>query len=272
MDFTLFVYKLLLTTLRGNGYVFQPFKNFLQAPAMKVVVLRHDIDKLPQNALKTAQLENELGIQGSYFFRVVSDSWDKEVMGRIAELGHELGYHYEDLAIAGGNYEKAIRHFERQLAGFRQIYPVKTICMHGSPLSTHDNRDLWKHYDYRDFGIIGEPYFDLDFNEMLYLTDTGRKWDGDKVSVRDKVSPRKSGFNNLIPEYEEPRSDVWSLKIRNTFDIIAAAEKGLLPEKMMINTHPQRWTNKPLPWLTELVWQNIKNVVKRGLLLIRGRV
>ena len=38
-----------------------------------------------------------------------------------------------------------------------------------------------------DFGIIAEPYFDVDFDEVFYLTDTGRRWDGDSVSVRDKV-------------------------------------------------------------------------------------
>jgi hypothetical protein len=36
-------------------------------------------------------------------------------------------------------------------------------------------------------GIIGEPYFDVDFSKMLYLTDTGRRWDGGIVSVRDKA-------------------------------------------------------------------------------------
>ncbi len=30
--------------------------------------------------------------------------------------------------------------------------------------------------------------------------------------------------------------------------------------------HPQRWTDKPLPWLKELVWQNVKNVPKYYLL------
>ena len=34
---------------------------------------------------------------------------------------------------------------------------------------------LWEKYDYRDFGIIGEPYFDINFEEVLYLTDTGQK-------------------------------------------------------------------------------------------------
>jgi|SRR5690625_113581 len=52
---------------------------------------------------------------------------------------------------------------------------------------TEISRDLWKWYSYRDYGIIAEPYFDLDFSRVLYLTDTGRRWDGDKVSVRDRA-------------------------------------------------------------------------------------
>jgi len=59
--------------------------------------------------------------------------------------------------------------------------------MHGSLLSKWDNWDLREKYDYRDFGIIAGPYFDVDFDEVLYLTDTGRRWDGDKVSVRSKA-------------------------------------------------------------------------------------
>ena len=45
------------------------------------------------------------------------------------------------------------------------------------------------------------------------------------------------------------------MSFRHTWDIIAAAEKGLLPDKIMLNTHPLKWTK-------ELVWQNVKNVVK----------
>ena len=79
--------------------------------------------------------------------------------------------------------------------------------MHGSPLSKYDNRDLWKKYDYRDYGIIGEPYFDIDFNEVLYLTDTGRRWNASGSNVRDKV---KSKYN---------------YNFKSTFDIISALEK-----------------------------------------------
>ena len=35
-------------------------------------------------------------------------------------------------------------------------------------------------------------------------------------------------------------------RFHSTFEIIEAAEKGLLPDKIMINTHPQRWTDDPV--------------------------
>ncbi|HBQ81446.1 MAG TPA: hypothetical protein DD745_00995 [Bacteroidales bacterium] len=50
---------------------------------------------------------------------------------------------------------------------------------------------MWKYYDYRDFGITGEPYFDVDFDKVFYLTDTGRRWDGDSFNIRDKSINRK---------------------------------------------------------------------------------
>jgi len=52
--------------------------------------------------------------------------------------------------------------------------------------------------------------------------------------------------------------EVRDLKLRKTFDIIEAVKKGLLPDEVMINTHPQRWTDDYAPWMKELVWQNMK--------------
>lgn len=125
--------------------------------------------------------------------------------------------------------------------------------MHGSPMSPHDNRRIWSEYSYRDYDIIGEPYFDIDFKKFLYLTDTGRRWNGDKVSVRDKVSTRKKGRN------------LFKFNFQNTQQIIEAVDKGKLPNRIMITTHPQRWHIALIPWINELISQNIKNVVKKYL-------
>jgi len=146
-------------------------------------------------------------------------------------------------------YSEAFRDFKENLEKLRKLYPVKTICMHGSPLSKWDNRDLWTKYDYRDFGIIGEPYFDVDFHEVFYLTDTGRRWGGDSVSVRDKVEGHPSVIRSAVNSSISRGKEVGDLRFRHTWDIIAAAERGLLPDKMMINTHPQRWDDRAWPWV-----------------------
>jgi hypothetical protein len=240
------------------------------------VILRHDVDKKPMRSLRTAELENELGIKGTYYFRVRKDKLPKEVIEQIAKMGHEIGYHYDDLNVANGNIEKAQKLFQANLSKIREFAMVKTACMHGSPLSKHDNRTLWKDRSYREFGIIGEPYFDIDFNEVLYLTDTGRRWDGDKVSIRDKVRYKRSevmgkredcGQKTEAREELEKRSrgavcDPPALCIHSTMDILHALGKAMLPDKIMLTIHPQRWTDNRLLWTKELVWQNIKNLIK----------
>jgi len=197
-----------------------------------------------------AKLETQKNVNGIYYFRIISNVCNPTIINQISSLNHEIGYHYEDLTLTNGNMEKAWDSFRRNLDYLRKFYPVKTICMHGSPRSKYDSRDLWKKYNYKSLGIDFEPYFDLDFNEWFYLTDTGRRWDGWKTSVRDKM----------------PQQEKWikeGLVFHSTNDIIKAAEEGRLPNKIMITIHPQRWTNNPFQWTKELVMQGVKNQVKR---------
>jgi hypothetical protein len=271
MDFTLNTYITLLNSLLRQGFSFQRFDQYLTNPLQKSIILRHDVDLLPENSTRTAQIENSVGISGTYYFRAVPESWDELIMKKIASLGHEIGYHYECLTTCKGNYEEAINDFEQNLAHFRALVPVTTICMHGSPLSKYDSRLLWDNYNYREFSIIGEPYFDIDFSEVLYLTDTGRRWDGDKFSIRDK--PRLRDEETKIGKDEEGENrrkgeevngnKIGILKFHSTFDIIKAANESKLPDKIIITVHPQRWTDQPIPWAKELIMQNIKNIVKR---------
>lgn len=54
MDFTLKTYKSLLESISDSGYEFQTFEEFILSPKERVVVLRHDVDRLPNNALRMA--------------------------------------------------------------------------------------------------------------------------------------------------------------------------------------------------------------------------
>lgn len=247
MDFTLTKYKELVVALKAQYNSFQTYQEFLETPASKSIVLRHDVDLLPQNSLTFAKIQAQNNIKGSYYFRAVPESWDEKIIKEIASLGHEIGYHYECLTTCNGNLDKAIQDFDKNLKALRALAPVNTICMHGSPMSKYDSKDIWKKYNYREFGIIGEPYFDTDFKNVFYLTDTGRCWDGHKVSVRDKVD---SGFDLLF---------------HSTDEVIEAINTQKLPSQIMFTFHPQRWTDSTLLWYKELVVQNLKNQVKRVL-------
>ena len=278
MDFSLNKYNELLSALSGAGFTFQPFNDFIENPSEHSIILRHDVDTKKLNSLRFARIQAEKDISASYYFRIVPQSFDEMVVREIASLGHEIGYHYETMDTAGGDIDKAWDEFRRNLDTFRQITPVKTICMHGSPLSKYDNRSLWEKYDYRSLGLVGEPYFDIDFSKVLYLTDTGRRWDGEKVSVRDKVrtedrrprnEERTKSNKIFIPIEAEgthplhPEPCTLNPTFHTTNDIIKAANTGKLPDQIKITFHPQRWTDKPGPWVKELVWQNVKNLVKR---------
>lgn len=242
MDFTIETFRELLKNMHEAHYAFKSFENWIKYPSKRTVILRHDVDKNPLNSLKIAQIQKDHGLYGTYYFRILPESFIPKIIYTIATLGHEIGYHYEDLTLCRGDKEKAIESFKKNLDKIREIYPVKTICMHGSPLSKYDNKSLWLDYNYRSYGIIGDAYLDTDFSRVLYLTDTGRCWNGSNIAIRDKVN---SNFN---------------YNFHTTFDIIRSIQK--LPDQIMITIHPQRWNDQWWPWTKELLLQNIKNTIK----------
>jgi hypothetical protein len=264
VDFTLSAYRQLLNALQLADYAFYTFEDWCEGKAVgRYVILRHDVDLKAGRSLVTATIEAEMGIRATYYFRMVPQSNQPEIIQAIAALGHEIGYHYEDLSLFNGDADKAFDHFKAQLAYFRQFYPVKTICMHGSPTSKFDNRDLWKLNDYRELGVIGEPYLDFltskaaTSGDIAYFTDTARMWDGGKYNVRDK-----SVICDQLSVISSKKR-----KIHTTFDFIEYIKNKPTGNGMMITTHPQRWTDKPLSWLQELVFQNIKNYIKKMLVV-----
>jgi hypothetical protein len=251
-DFTLKTYAELLAALISKNYGFITFRNFMEGVSSQTsfVILRHDVDLLPDNALQMAILENQFGLRGTYYFRIIPESFNLPVMQKIADLGHEIGYHYEDMDLAHKRYkeseevliEKAYESFCHNLKIFQKHFDIKTVCMHGSPRARYDNKVIWSKYDYKQLGLIGEPYFDINFNECAYFTDTGRRWNASQMSIRDKVN------------------SAYRFNFKTTYHIIE--NSALLPPGIMFNIHPQRWHNRLLPWAKELIVQNVKNIIK----------
>jgi hypothetical protein len=228
-DFTLQRYRDLCEEIIGSGYrVFTVNDFLLQRPRSDFVILRHDVDSRPWMALKMAGIEKDLDIRATYYFRFAKGIFDPEIIRRIDDMGHEIGYHYEVLSRAGGNYEDAIRLFGQELEEFRKICNINTICMHGSVLSKYDNKKLWSLYNFRDFGIAAEAYLSLG-NDFSYLSDTGWEWN------------RKHKLRDLMPS-EEDNSSVNSTD--DLFDIISNNKI----KNIYLLVHPGNWTDGHYDW------------------------
>jgi hypothetical protein len=103
-DFRLEKYKDLCLAPLDSGYTPLTVYSYLVLEGKKknnnkLVVLRHDIDRKPKNALRVAELEHELGIQSTYYFRFPY-TFKPDIIGEMHDLGHEVGYHYEILSKA----------------------------------------------------------------------------------------------------------------------------------------------------------------------------
>ncbi len=251
-DFTLAAYQLLLETLQSSNYMLGTFQQFVSnAELTEFVVLRHDVDRLPKLALEKAKLENRMGIKSTYYFRMIPSIFKPQIIRAIHDLGHEIGYHYEDLAMANGNRDQALKMFHNNLETLRTIVPVSTICMHGSPLSKYDNRDLLPYINFAENQILGEPYQEMNPEKWIYYTDSARRWDGDAFVVRDKTSSTRKQM------------------ARSTFDLIKIVSDRLDSPFLMITTHPERWCNNNIQWLKQLVLQSVKNRMKQLLIILK---
>ena len=102
-------------------------------------------------ALRMAKLEKGLNITSSYYFRY-PQTFTESIVSDICDLGHEVGYHYEELARANGNYTRAMTNFEKALICFKKTVPIRTVSAHGSILSKWDNKKLWSEVEMAKYG------------------------------------------------------------------------------------------------------------------------
>ena len=68
-DFTLHKYQQLLHSLMDQDYESQTLHEYLSTPLSRCIILRHDVDKQPAQALAFAKIESKLGLKGVYYFR-----------------------------------------------------------------------------------------------------------------------------------------------------------------------------------------------------------
>lgn len=237
-DFSLAIYENLMGTIKRSGFKIITLREyFSQRPNRQAfVILRHDVDRRPENALRMALLESRFGIQSTYYFRVQRRNFCKETIEEVHKLGHEIGYHYEVMDKAKGDLRLAERIFSSELSRLRAFADVSTVCMHGNPFSRWDNRDFWKHFSLPQFNLLGEAYVSVRDLELFYVTDTGRGWNRAAYNLKDTFSDVSV---RLIPSL----SNTWEL-----IDLICSQNY----QKIYLQIHPNRWSRRWLEWHRQL--------------------
>lgn len=226
-DFTLAKYKQLCVAIVNSKYTNMTFKDYLLQKgkdARCYIILRHDIDENVKYALDIAKVEHECGLMATYYFRMKKKTYVNTTINEISNLKHEIGYHYETMDKCNGDIEKALVLFNDELAIFRQQYDVKTVCMHGNPLTKYDNEVIWQKKEFKDFGLLGEPYLSLDYSKFAYFSDSGRTWD---------QNPKKKTKDKVISYYNKSP--------HNTDELISMI-KNSEPQNICLLTHPERWS------------------------------
>ncbi|AKB17605.1 hypothetical protein [Methanosarcina sp. WWM596] len=261
-DFTLTKYESLLQAIKETDYSTCTVYDFLKDIPEKCIIFRHDVDRAVNRNLAMAKLEHSYGIKSTYYFRHIEETFKPDIIRQMAGMGHEIGFHYEVMDKANGNPEKAIEIFREELEDLRKIAKINTVCMHGNPLTPWSNRDLWQKYDFRDFGLTGEPYLSIDYNKVFYLTDTGRTWADLKIRVKDTID--KSGGELKVNAKVDLKA------ISSTDDVIHLIRTEKV-SRICLLVHPNRWCEDFGGWAKELLFQNVKNVGKAGIVWYRGR-
>ena len=127
--------------------------------------------------------------------------------------------------------------------------------MHGRPLKSFDNRDIWKIKENHDFllnelKISGEVYLDIDYSDIAYINDTGRNWTSGKSNIRDRVNSK------IITEF------TLGAELLEYF-------KNKPNSKICFQIHPERWANNAIGWAISLSFDTIVNFIKMILKIIR---
>lgn len=257
MSFYLSEYLSVLDELRECGYKLINISNFLKGASNKhqerisidsseqpFCILRHDVDRRPDAALVMAQAERDRAIQSTYYFRCDRHgNFQGEHIAAIANMGHEIGYHYEELSRARGNNSLAVNRFSQNLARLRMNANCQTVAMHGAPLSKYHNADLLRGRRLSEFGLSSDASLSFEEITCLYVTDTGGKWMSES-NLRDFVG---------VP-YDTRVDRIFSAKF--FYDL-----KNFMP-LIYLSTHPERWANSKLQFAAIKSIDSGTNVVK----------
>lgn len=187
--FSLEDYKKILTKAKREGYVFPRLsesKKWIDKYD-KVLLLRHDVDISPLNALMMAGLEHALGVTSTYYIRLRSVFYNPaaspffEALTDIKKMGHEIGLHY-DCAFYEENGIDAQKGTEDDVRALEKILgiKIKSVAQH-KPAIRKSFHKVTGYVDAYDRKLM---------EKATYISESGFKWRGRTLSELVGACPK----------------------------------------------------------------------------------
>jgi len=182
-NFTYDHFKECINLGKKLGYSFHTMHDFLsEKPENNFIVMRHDVDLSLKHALVMAKVEKELGIKSTYFVRTqgVFDPFSSEnlkYLGKILELGHEIGIHYEfdDKPL---NEFKASVLDEKQRFEFSLNTKIFGAALHKTKtigMKDPDKLNIVEDF-LPDLELEYDAYSDKFLKQMKFISDSKFRW------------------------------------------------------------------------------------------------
>jgi hypothetical protein len=177
-DFTLRSYRQLIEALSCRWQIIRLSEAFAEPLRPNCLILRHDIDISPTLALPMAEIEDAVGIRSTYFVALhlsynVHQPKNANAIRTMAEMGHEIGFHYDGLLYPGekASLEENLALLDRHVEILTQIcsMPVVSIARHNPSIAKESD-------PFKAAVKYNNAYDGRLFQNTLYISDSCGAW------------------------------------------------------------------------------------------------
>ena len=164
-----------MLSLAKSKFLFSSFQDPLEQE--NVVFWRHDVDFSLNRALALAQIESDLDAQATYFIRTrgytysILENSQKEIISKIATLGHTIGIHLEESDIKIHNQADLERALERDVDLMSRELHVDAKCF-----SFHNPNTFMLQFNSERYLNLTNSYGKKFFEDIEYVSDSNGYW------------------------------------------------------------------------------------------------
>lgn len=192
--FTFKYFRHILQSAIERGYCISSFEKF-DPSVGRTMIMRHDVDYTLNGVGEIANIEAELGVTATFFFRVHAHEYNcftphvYQLIQDLRAMGHEIGLHFEAMTIGRALSLPPPELLAREKLILENIVGNRIIsASEHRDISqvVHETPNYHDVYDPLDAGFTNYALESRYFREMKYLSDSNGFWrEGDPTRHYD---------------------------------------------------------------------------------------